>query len=300
MYIIILYLLIMKAFRKIGNLFVCEECKNTFINCQQLSRHIYYYHNGQKDYYDKWLKEEGEGFCKICNKETLFISFKRKGYDNTCSKKCEHENRKNSVIISRKLKGKEIYEKYKQTCLKIYGVENTFQAEICKQKIKQIKKERYGDEKYQNWEKRKQTMKIKYGVENPAQIYDNISKNTGLKIKIKKYKNIFYQGSYELDFLEQYYNLYPNIQRGPSIKYQYEGKDKIYFPDFYIPSLNLIVEIKSSWTLKQDVKINEKKIATINKGFNYLIIVDKDYKNFKLFSRQYHFSNHNESCHRIR
>ena len=34
--------------------------------------------------------------------------------------------------------------KIKQTCLEKYGVENVYQSEIIKNKIKQIKKEKYG------------------------------------------------------------------------------------------------------------------------------------------------------------
>ena len=68
------------------------------------------------------------------------------------------------------------------------------------------------------------------------------------------------------------------MQRGPSIKY---GKNKIYHPDFYIPLLNLIIEIKSSWTLNGNKdETYEKEKATIANGFNYIMIIDKDYEKF--------------------
>ena len=99
----------------------------------------------------------------------------------------------------------------------------------------------------------------------------------------RKYKatNINYRGLYELDFLEKYYNKYSDIINGPTIRYYYNGKNKVYFPDFLIPSLNLIIEIKNSYLYQRDKEIIEaKEKATIANGFNYIMIVDKDYTSF--------------------
>ena len=98
---------------------------------------------------------------------------------------------------------------------------------------------------------------------------------------VKKFNNLTYQGSYELDFLEKFYDKF-DIENGPSIPYLFEGKNKVYHSDFYIPSKNLIVEIKSSYILTLDIEINEKKEACLNKGYDYICIIDKDYS--QLFS----------------
>lgn len=94
-----------------------------------------------------------------------------------------------------------------------------------------------------------------------------------------KYKDtIYYQGSYELDFLEKYYDKFPDIQRGPSIKYEYKGKKKVYHSDFYIPSKNLIIECKNNYLYKRDLEIIlHKKETTINSGFNWVLVLDKNY-----------------------
>ena len=84
--------------------------------------------------------------------------------------------------------------------------------------------------------------------------------------------------------INRYYNKFTDIQRGPSIRYIYNGKNKVYHSDFYIPSKNLVVEIKSSWVLKIDIEVEEKKKATIANGFNYIMILDKNYKDFNIFS----------------
>ena len=44
-------------------------------------------------------------------------------------------------------------------------------------------------------------------------------------------------------------------------------------PDFYIPSKNLIVEIKSSFTLDKQNMIDKKK-AYIEQGYNFKLICD--------------------------
>ena len=62
----------MKQFRKNKKgLFICEECGGVCIKKEGLSKHISNNHSTKKEYYDKWLKEDGEGMCKICNKETI-------------------------------------------------------------------------------------------------------------------------------------------------------------------------------------------------------------------------------------
>jgi hypothetical protein len=67
-----------------------------------------------------------------------------------------------------------------------------------------------------------------------------------------------------------------------SIKYLFENKEHWYHPDFFIPSLNLVVEIKNSYLFKRDfLQIQAKEKATIASGFKYIIIVDKDYTEFK-------------------
>jgi len=65
------------------------------------------------------------------------------------------------------------------------------------------------------------------------------------------------------------------------IKYTFNGKNKVYHPDFYIPSLNLIVEIKNSYLAEKDKEqIELKKQASINSGFKYIMIINKNYTQF--------------------
>src|ERR1035437_2660739 len=231
----------MKEFRKNNEgLLVCEECGKTF-KTSGLQQHIRTIHCSNKDYYDKWLKNENDSICKICGASTLYIEG-LKGYFNYCCKEC----------------GKKLhYINLKLSNLKKYGVENQFQSEEIKEKSRQTKLKKYGDENYRNPEKFKKTCLEKYGVEHISQLNEikkrkkqtclknygveagftdvnkriqtciqhfgteNPSQNpeihkkqqeSGFKSKKFKNTNIYYRGTYEFDFLEKYYKKYPDIQ----------------------------------------------------------------------------------------
>lgn len=329
----------MKNFRKNEqDFFICEECGRECINKMSLSKHLVKHKITLKEYYDKWLKENNEGYCDICGKETEFRNFTR-FYKLTCSKECNTKHFKKiciekfgneSPLENKKIREKiketnlkkygvnnpfsslEIRNKIKQSCLEKYGVENPYQSEIIKEKCKQTKLQKYGDEKFKNWEKQKQTclerygveyvlsdpiirqkaketMKLKYGVEHQSQ-NENIHKKqmfNGKRIKQYKDTNIWYQGTFELDFLEKYFNKF-EIQKAHSIKYEFNNKNKYYHPDFFIPFLNLIIEIKNSYYAKIDKdKIDCKQNATINNGYNYIMIVNKNYEEFEKLLKSY-------------
>ena len=280
----------MKNFRKNNNsLFICEECQHLFHKKDKLSYHINRLHDGIKEYYDKWLKENNEGYCKICNLKTQFINFSY-NYKLTCSKKCGnlYRHQQKSKAIKNKYGDENVWNisKFQQKCInskiKKYGlphnISKTNNTIFIKYGVKNILQiSGINDKKIK-------TCLSNYGVEHPAQdpsISEKIQK-TGFKIKKFKNTNIWYQGSYELDFLEKYYNKFPDIERGPSIKYLYENKNKVYHSDFYIPSLNLIIECKNSYLIKIDKdKINAKQQFSIYNGYNYILIIDKNYDEFR-------------------
>ncbi len=58
------------------------------------------------------------------------------------------------------------------------------------------------------------------------------------------------------------------------------GNYRKYFPDFYLPEINLVVEIKSSYTLTNQKEMNEKKFEAAKQKYNFICIVDKNYEEF--------------------
>jgi hypothetical protein len=155
-------------------------------------------------------------------------------------------------------------EKYVKTMIKRYGVAVPSQNKTISNKILK-------------------SMNKKYGGNAPIQNSDIFNKSFKTRIKIYRYKNteLLYQGSYELDFLENFANKI-DIVNGPRIKYiSKDGIKRVYYSDFCIPSLNLIVEIKSSFTVMLDSDMLEKKLAVIKNGYNFILILDKNYDEFK-------------------
>jgi hypothetical protein len=198
-----------------------------------------------------------------------------------------------------------IKTKVENTCLERYLAKTPLESNIIKNKINNIKKERYNDEFYNNREKYKDTCLERFGFENPMQnesikqklsniifekygvyypsqnelIYQKMLKN-GLHILKYKNSNIYYQGKYELDFLNKYYDKI-DLKRGKSIKYIFDNKDYTYYPDFYLEKLNLIIEIKSSfWFNKHYIKNLEKQKICKKTGFDFIFIIDKNYEIF--------------------
>jgi hypothetical protein len=176
----------------------------------------------------------------------------------------------------------------KNTNMERYGVECTAQAPEIKQKIEKSNLENYGvinvfsSSEIQH--KIKQTMIHNYGVEHPSQsqkIQERTQKNAK---KYKEYKmpsgEIRKIQGYEHFALNELIKSYEESdiitdrKYIPRIGYKIGDKQKYYFPDIYIKSINKIIEVKSVWTYgcKED-NIQEKANATKLKGYNYEIWV---------------------------
>lgn len=102
-----------------------------------------------------------------------------------------------------------------------------------------------------------------------------------------------YLSSYELHFLkfldeELHWPASDLFSPSPhTYVYEYEKKEHYYMPDFFIPSLNCEVEIKSDDRMyKQNQESKEKDILkdammkSLSNTINYIRILDKDYSGF--------------------
>lgn len=257
--------------------------------------------------------------CENCGeiKEIKYQTYNRNTKDGVlpyhCNKK-ECINKKREMSIELKYGCKNVFQiedvkgKIKETNLEKYGVENPHQSKDIKKKCENTNLEKYGCKNvFQNEdikEKIKETNLKNLGVEYPTQsnivmekIKETNLKNFGVEwtmqnkdcfikagkssLKIKKYEDtdLYYQGTYEKEFLDKYYNKV-KIENGLSIPYKHNGEDLYYLSDFYLPEYDLVVEIKSTyWYKVHDSKCISKENGT-KKKHKYIMILDKDYKLF--------------------
>lgn len=100
--------------------------------------------------------------CLTCDNEIKFRNRFDKPYGDFCSLKCANSNKE------------ELLNRQKEKFQEKYGVDFYPQHKDFIVKQKRTKKNRYGDENYNNVEKSKLTKKRKYGDE----IYNNIEKTS--------------------------------------------------------------------------------------------------------------------------
>ena len=161
---------------KIKNNLECKYCNKICYNLPGLSQHVFRIHKiSAKKYYDSYVRKENEGVCKMCGKETKYIS-STIGYRKFCSIKCLTNS-------------PECKEKIKNTCLKKYGVNSTNKLRSVREKAKKTMIKRYGVEHYSRSSKYnkqyKNTCTKKYGVDHPSKTDE--FKETVEKTNLKKY-----------------------------------------------------------------------------------------------------------------
>jgi hypothetical protein len=188
------------------------------------------------------------------------------------------------------LKKKEIRKV--NTCMKKYGVKNTAMLTDVVNKIKESHIKNFGDhpkrvkEVQEKW---KATCLEKYGghpnqnkeVQAKAELnsykFKDYRMPSGKIVKIQGYEHL------ALDILiKEFEEEDIIIGRGnvPIIPYYLDTIKHIYFPDFYIKSLNKIIEVKSEWTLAlSTAHIEEKAKGVKVEGYDFEVWVFNDKKN---------------------
>jgi len=198
------------------NDFYCQICGKTFDKKRSLSLHIYYSHNmNAKSYYDIYYKQPNEDKCLYCGKQTQFLSLTH-GYRLYCCRKCADSDIKKQ-------------NKTRQTFLNNYNVDSVF-------KIKEIHdKGVIASQSEEAREKRNNTNIQKYGSYNVFGSNEIVKKISNTKTKNGNRSKL------ELFFEEELTKKH--------IKFESEHKDELY-PyncDFYLPELNIYIEINSWW-----------------------------------------------------
>jgi hypothetical protein len=174
-------------------------------------------------------------------------------------------------------------EKRKKHFFEKYGVENPSSHEQVKQKrIKTMMKKHGMAHNFVNWQEK---FFNKFGVHNPAHVPEIAEKLCYNRFKKRKEyilstgEVIYLQGyePYGFDYLKTLYQETQVQYRKrdmPELWYMWQEKTRRYYCDFFVPDDNLIVEIKSLFTLSRDLDIVKQKILSARtKGYNVLLLV---------------------------
>jgi hypothetical protein len=186
--------------------------------------------------------------CDNCGSEKLlkiqdyYLSYKNDKY--SCNK-CGKDN-------------------YKQTMIKKYGVENSFQLNEVKKLSKETKKIKYNDENYNNRKKAKNTCIEKYNVENPQQAKE--IKNKTNETNFKKYGFNVASKSEIVKAKAKKHNL--DIWNSSCTLHSDLLKDKI--KEIFIDKYGVDNPMKNYEIMKKSQIL----------GFNYIVIINKNYDEF--------------------
>lgn len=174
---------ILRRFRK--EKMNCLICGFEFTSSQKLNEHLKTHNISLKEYYKQYIRNDEKCENINCCNPCHFISL-NKGFRKYCSSKCS-----NSDVSKLNV--------YKETCMRKYGVENSFQSDKVKKKIKKSLIEKYGEDNPSKvsecLEKRKSTNIKKYGKDHPL-------KNKQMKEKIKNLRSDEYTNQCK-DFLSE-------------------------------------------------------------------------------------------------
>jgi hypothetical protein len=263
---------------------IWEECKVTgkkFKFMRAFLNHIRTLNMTSQEYYDRFHKTPEEGIC-YCGKETKYCRFSYKKYCSaTCATKSE-EHRKSvseryinnpDALISFRLKRKTAG----------INVNINKRRETIKNKAKELGltlEDYYSQHSKKAFlsmtteDVKKRTLKAMC-TKNAKQSFGGRSGYKKCKffdeyVSLQGYENIVLQSLIE-DFKMQKEDILVGKSNIPIIKY---GKNKMYFPDFYLPQKNLLIEVKSKYTLHQHLNVViEKCKACVEQGYSILLLV---------------------------
>ena len=92
------------------------------------------------------------------------------------------------------------------------------------------------------------------------------------------YNGIYYRSSYELKFLEMCEKYNVQVESASTkefrIRYFYDNKKRYYYPDFYLPEYDVVVEIKPMSML--DCDGNWEKITSGSRKYNFWLVTEEE------------------------
>lgn len=267
----------------------CKETNRTFDTARGFLNHLRFLNITSKDYYDKWEKKENDGKCLVCSKTTKYHGFQYKKY---CSFICgvksdEHKNAVKNKFINNPDALVSFRKKRKNWCST--NIKKTLKTKTENAKMLGLTLDEY-------W-----SQSAKKGAKNISASKRKEMTLKGMETKLrngfksgrsgyKKYnffdETVSLQGyePFVLNYLINEYKLgKTDIVVGkkniPIISYIDDNKPRHYFPDFYLPKINLIIEVKSVYTFDKHIKnVLLKCNAAKTNGYSIIVIILSQYE----------------------
>lgn len=194
--------------------------------------------------------------------------------------KINDTNMKN-LGVTRPMKNSEVVEKVRTSNNLKYGSDYIFGSEH----FKDVMLETYGTDNAMKLEKfkkvAKNTSNKRWGVDYPMHAACIFEKCRTASYKLKTYTwktgEISKVQGHEPIVLKEleddgytFSEVKTESKDMPKIMYHYEGSEYRYFPDIYIPKENLLIEVKSQYTLDAQLEKNNAKFTAAKQmGFNF-------------------------------
>lgn len=246
----------------------CELCNREFETLRSLGLHLSHSHSNIdfKEYYDKYFKQENEGICPVCGKNTKFKGGLN-GYARTCSISCGQKHPETRAKLdntnlrkygaTNPYGSKEIRDKIKKKNLKNLGVENPFQQKYVQEKAihnshtaeAEIKRQQTCLEKYGNKyhiaseeirKKTLNTLKERYNVRNAYSIPEIHTKaiQNSLNYHDDNGNDSSWEALLEKALIDKNINYNKHYNKDPRYPYQC---------DFYLIDTDTFIEINGFW-----------------------------------------------------
>lgn len=217
-------------------------------------------------------KNKKEIFCKSCETKMEY----KKTYCGECKQYIGYKQLfeklnifEKNVQIANKLAVNKIINLYYKQCLSTINLRNDYKIndntlnKFCK--LNNIKLRTHSQA---------QNMALLHNRSTPS---SNPTYHNGYHITWYG-KTVYLRSSYEFNFAQQLDDLqiYYEVEE-KRFEYEIDGETHIYIPDFYIPSLNMIVETKNEYFYKRDRKIIDKKIERVKEhGYNFVLLLNEE------------------------
>lgn len=299
-------------------MYQCKICSITAKSQNVLTAHIRISHSlTKKEYYDEYIKTQGEGECLTCSSPT---TFRGSHYLRFCSRRCHEihpstaEQRRNAQLgkkqskdtIERRIANtdqKKKQAKREDTLLERYDNIHYNNPK----KIGESNKGRKQPPRTEEWSRNIIESKRKNGTLNHREdtkskisvSINNLYQSDDPPVTISKsgkyqgrghscgyYNEIYYRSSYELRLLEYCFKHDIKILSADTkefrVKYEDEsGKSRYYYPDFYLPEHDIILEVKPLSMLEVE-NITLKTNAAM-KEYDFVLVTEDELEDLETF-----------------